>query len=151
MSVTRGKRGAVVALSALALGGGLWVGGAGKASGEPPATSEDGVPAGTIAFFAGGACPEGWKVADETQGRMIVGVVDGDHAGVKVGEPLGDQEERGHLHTYKGQVTITDKAIAAADGPNGNGAAAKSYEVSGSTAKEVTGLPFIQVQACAKP
>jgi hypothetical protein len=151
MSVTRGKRGAVVGLSALALGVGLQVAGAGKASGEPPATPDDGVPSGTIAFFAGGVCPEGWKIADETAGRMVVGVTDGANAGVTVGEPLGDQEDRPHLHPYKSKVTIADKAIAAADGPNTNGAAAKSYDITGSTTKEVTGLPFIQVQACAKP
>ena len=152
MSVSRGRRGAVVGLSALTLGVGLWMVGAGKASGEPPAgPPDDGVPAGTLAFFAGGACPEGWKVADEAQGRLIVGVTDGDHAAVTVGEPLGDQEERKHLHPYKSQVTLTDKAIAAADGANGSGAAAKSYDLTGSTTKEATGLPFIQVQACVRP
>jgi hypothetical protein len=152
MNTTRGRRGKGVGLGALALLACLWAIGAGRAAGGPPAgPADDGVPSGTIAFFNGGSCPEEWQVADELRGRMIVGVTNAELAGITVGEPFSDREERGHQHTYSGQVTIPDKAIAAADGPNGNGAKAKTYDITGTTTKETSNLPFVQVQACVKP
>lgn len=152
MNGKRLRRAVVTAVSALGLGAGLWIMGARSASGEPPAgPPDDGVPPGTVAFFAGGKCPDGWKEAEDARGRLVAGVIKGDHAGVTVGEPLGDREERAHQHGYAGQVTIADKAIAAADGANQSGAAAKTYDIQGTTTKDVSGLPFVQVMACEKP
>jgi hypothetical protein len=143
------RRSALLRLALLAAAAAPWLFGAGRAEGGPPA--DDGVPSGTIAFFTGGQCPPGWQVVAALQGRAVVGAPDAAGVGVKLGAPLGDREDRKHQHTYTGTVTLTDKSLAAADGSNDNGAAAQAYTVSGTTADQVSGLPFIQVQPCAKP
>ena len=132
----------------LLIAGGSWLAGTRPAAGEGP--GDDGVPVGAVAFFAGGACPSGWTVAENTRGRLVVGVTKGEHAGIEVGEPLGDQEDRKHHHAYSGEVVLPDKVLAAADGGNQSGAKAQSYVVAGTTHDEVSGLPFLQVQACVK-
>jgi hypothetical protein len=133
---------ALIALSAAGL-----VAIAGPAEGGP---MDDGVPSGTIAFFAGGACPAGWQTATTVQGRLVVGVVDGANVGVTVGVPLTDQEDRQHQHTYATSVTLASDNIAAADGSTDNGAAAQLYLIAGTTDMAATGLPFVQVQPCVK-
>ncbi len=120
-----------------------------RASGGP--AEDDGAPSGMIAFVQGGQCPAGWEPALLVEGRLLVGVDDGANVGVEVGEPLGDREDRAHSHAYAGEATLTSKNIAAADGSNMTGAEAKSYPVAGTTAEEVSGLPFVQVKACVKP
>lgn len=130
------------------LGVGAWLLFAGRAQGGP--IDDDGAPPGTIAFVRGGACPAGWTTAPSVQGRLVVAVADGTKAGVQVGVPLADQEDRQHQHTYTGMVTLGSKNIAAADGPNNNGAAAQAYTVTGTTGKAASGLPFVQVQPCLK-
>jgi hypothetical protein len=84
------------------------------------------------------------------QGRLVVGVSDVGRAGVIVGDPLTDREDRTHKHTYTGMVQLSSKGLAAADGSNQNGAAAQSYTISGATDAAPSGLPFVQVQPCLK-
>jgi hypothetical protein len=121
----------------------------GPAQGGPPA--DDGVPSGTVAFFSGGKCPAGWASADDLRGRLVVAVTDGTTAGVTVGVPLGDREDRSHAHTWEAMVSTQPKALAAADGSNDSGAAAQTYAVMGATDPGTTGLPFVQEQPCVKP
>jgi hypothetical protein len=135
-------------LPLLALGAGAWLAFAGRAQGGP--VDDDGAPQGAIAFFTGGACPAGWATAPTVQGRLVVAVADGGSAGVQVGSPLGDQEDRQHQHTYTGTVTLGPKDIAAANGSNDNGAASQTYTVTGTTGKAASALPFVQVQPCVK-
>lgn len=130
----------------LGLGSGLWVA-ARPAAGDSP--SGDGAPAEMVAFFAGGVCPKGWSVAASAQGRLVVGVTTGPDTGIQVGEPLGDQEDRSHEHAYSLSVVVPYKSVSGANGGT-NGAAAKTYMVSGTSTGAVTGLPFAQVQACVK-
>ncbi len=118
-----------------------------NASGEP---SDDGVPAGMVAYMSGGVCPVGWVAASNVEGRIIIAVADGKDVGVQVGMPLGDQEDRHHAHTYKGDVLLPAKSIAAADGANFEGAQAQSYSISGTTNAGPSGLPFVQVTTCVK-
>lgn len=132
----------------MGLAGALCLGGARRAEGEPP--GDDGAPAGAVTFFAGGVCPQGWKVAANVQGRLVVGVDLAANIGIQVGAPLGDREDRAHQHAYSSEVALADKAIAAADGGNTSGAQAQTYTVSGTTEAEPSGLPLIQVQACVK-
>jgi hypothetical protein len=132
----------------LTLGLCVWITRSRPAEGGP---LDDGVPSGTIAYFPGGTCPAGWSVATSVQGRLVVAVADGGAAGVQVGAPLGDQEDRMHAHTWSGTVTLASMSLAAADGSNDNGAAAQGYAVSGTTDAGASALPFIQIQACEKP
>ena len=139
------------ALALAGLGAGIWLAVAGSAPGTAQGgPGDDGVPSGTIAFFAGGACPAGWTTAAAVQGRLVVGVADGSKGGVTVGTPLGDQEDRQHQHAYTGTVQISSQNIAAADGSNNQGAAAQAYTVAGNTDMGSTSLPFVQVQPCLK-
>jgi hypothetical protein len=119
-----------------------------RAGGDPPA--DDGVPRGTVAFFAGGLCPEGWMVAADAAGRLILPVTSDVFAGKKVGQPLGPEEDRAHRHTFAGSASLPAKNIAAANG--GNQAAAAAGEEGWSVEVAApSGLPFIQLLACEKP
>jgi hypothetical protein len=135
-------------LTLLTLGTGVWLVSAGQAEGGP--MNDDGAPSGTIAFFSGGACPAGWATAANVQGRLVVSVADGANAGMQVGTPLSDQEDRQHAHTYTASAQLPSKNVAGADGSNDNGAAAQTYMVSGTTDEAASGLPFVQVQPCVK-
>jgi hypothetical protein len=139
---------ALVGLVGVALGAFAWIARAPQPADNPP---DDGMPSGAIAFFAGGSCPQGWELASGAQGRLVVGVVDGGAAGVQVGDPLADREDRQHTHDFTGSVALPGKGLLAFDGPNGDGAEAKSYTVSGTTDPATSGLPFVQMQVCVKP
>jgi hypothetical protein len=148
MDRTSPRRTLLRSLALLGLGAGACLAFSVRAEGGPP--GDDGVLSGTIAFFSGGACPAGWTTATDLQGRLVVAVADGAKAGTMVGMPLADQEDRQHQHTYSGSVQLDPKNVAAADGPNNNGAASQAYTVTGSTGKAASALPFVQVQPCVK-
>jgi len=112
--------------------------------------TDDGVPSGMVAYVSGGTCPAGWIAASNVEGRLVVAVSEGKDVGVQVGMPLGDQEDRAHTHTYKGDLVLPSKSIAAADGPNLEGAQAQTYSISGTTKANPSGLPFVQVTSCVK-
>lgn len=137
------------ALALTALGGAVWLALAGRAQGGP-LDDDDGIPAGTVAYFTGGACPAGWATATTLQGRLAVGVSDIGNAGVIVGFPLSDREDRTHQHPFTGTVQLAPKGVAGADGSNNQSAASQAYTVSGSTDSAPSGLPFVQVQPCLK-
>ncbi len=111
------------------------------------------VPPGIVAFFgtADSRCPGGYRVPLEASGRLIVGVTAADAVGKAVGKALADQEDRTHVHAFSGKVELPYKSISGADGPNGQGAAAKTYADSGSTGPASSGLPFVQLTVCEKP
>ncbi len=115
-------------------------------------SADDGVPPGTVAFFGGQtACPAGWGPAHETEGRLVVGVVDPVAAGRVVGDPLGDREDRTHTHpTLPGMVFLPARNIAGADGSNTQGARAGMYMTTGQAGPAPSGLPFVQVRACVR-
>jgi hypothetical protein len=123
-----------------------------RATAETPV--DDGVPAGTIAFFSfdgtGGNCPAGWVPAAEVRGRMVVGTGEPDQVGVLVGTPLTDQEDRTHIHPYEGTVHLPSRNIAGADGGNRNGAQSGDHVVSGNSENASSGLPFVQLLVCEK-
>jgi hypothetical protein len=113
--------------------------------------ADDGTPRGTVAFFVGDSCPPGWTAAADARGRVLVGVGVGEEVGVAVGTPLGDQEDRPHVHPWVATLALPAKNIAAANGGNGQGAAATSYALAGQTDPGPSGLPFAQLLACEKP
>lgn len=111
------------------------------------------VPPGIVAFFgqADSRCPGGFRVPPEASGRLLVGVTEAGTVGSAVGKPLADQEDRTHVHGFSGRVELPYKSISAADGPNSQGAAAKTYEDRSTTAPAPSGLPFVQLTVCEKP
>lgn len=121
------------------------------ARGEDDRVSD--VPSGTVAFFArqDGTCPAGFRPAQETAGRLVVGVAGGDAVGKLVGMPLENQEDRTHVHAFSSSIELPYKSISAANGGNDQGAAAKKYMDSGISEPSSSGLPFIQLVACVKP
>lgn len=120
----------------------------GSARGDAP--DENDVPVGTVAAFSGGTCPEGWAAFDDAAGRVLVGANEGSSVNVVVGKPLADREDRTHTHAYTASVPLNAKGLFAADGSNNDGAAPKTYKVTGTTAPKTSGLAFIQVQTCVK-
>lgn len=121
-----------------------------------PATAGDAdtadVPPGIVAFFgqADSRCPAGFRVPQEASGRLLVGVTAADAVGKSVGKPLADQEDRTHVHAFTTRAELPYKSISAADGPNSQGAAAKTYSDSSATAPAPSGLPFVQLTVCEK-
>jgi hypothetical protein len=139
-----------VPAAALGVAAAVWFGSQRSAAGGGPL--DDGIPSGTVAFFApGAACPTGWMPYDPAAGRMIVGVAAPAAVGRAVGVPLADREDRSHTHEYGGAVTLGARSIAAANGSNGQGAAAREYTVSGRSAPATSGQAFLQLRACVRP
>ena len=113
--------------------------------------TDDGVPSGTVAFFNDRAtCPTGWVPANETAGRLVVAVTEPTAVGQLVGRPLTDRENRTHTHTVTGMVALMPRNIAGAAGGNTQGARSGEYRVTGDASAAPSGLPFVQVRACAK-
>ena len=110
------------------------------------------VPPGIVAFFgaADSRCPPGFRVPQEASGRLLVGATAADAVGKTVGKPLADQEDRTHVHAFTTQVELPYKSISAADGPNSQGAAARTYTDKSTTAPAASGLPFVQLTVCEK-
>jgi hypothetical protein len=114
--------------------------------------ADDGVPSGTIAFFAiGSGCPDGWQAASNASGRVLVAANDGNVVGQRVGDPLGDQEDRTHSHSYVAKATIPTRNIIALNGSNNQAAQAGTLEVDGEAASSSSELPFVQLIVCKKP
>jgi hypothetical protein len=114
--------------------------------------ADDGVPGGTIAFFASGSgCPDGWQPASSASGRLLVAANDGNVVGQRVGEPLGDQEDRTHSHTYVAKAMIPTRNIVAVNGGNNQAAQPGTLEVEGAAASSSSELPFVQLTVCRKP
>jgi len=126
-----------------------WFGSQRSARGGDPL--DDGVPPGTVAFFAPGVpCPNGWMPFDSAAGRMLVGVADPSAVGRRVGSPLTDREDRTHTHEFSGTAALAVRAIAGANGGNTQGAAARTYTVAGRTAPAASGHGFVQLNACVR-
>jgi len=106
------------------------------------------IPEGFITFFDSDQCPDGWIPVETAQGRLIVSVSDPEQAGITVGVPLGDQEDRIHVHTYETAVKLSEKDIAAIGCCNDQGASHGTYPISGKVNSSTSGLPFVQLLLC---
>lgn len=119
-----------------------------SAGGDPV----DGAPSGNIAFFVGLAeCPSGWTLAPDAAGRLVVAVDDPTLAGVTVGAPLTNAEDRTHTHGVSASFVLPSRSIAAVGGSNRAGAANGTVTLTGETSAAATGLPFVQVLVCERP
>lgn len=122
------------------------------AKGDDPTGSLDDAPRGMLSFVSPdtAACPQGWRTAQETSGRLVVGVTDSDAVGKLVGTPLTTQEARTHTHSFLVTADLPYKSISAANGGNGQGASARKYQDDGDTEPAPTGLPFVQLLGCVR-
>lgn len=122
------------------------------AKGDDPTGGLDDAPRGMLAFVAPDvtACPQGWRPAQETSGRLVVGVTDSDAVGKLIGTALTTQEDRTHSHSFQVTADLPYKSISAANGGNGQGARAGKYPDDGQSEPAATGLPFVQLLGCVK-
>ena len=105
-----------------------------------------------VAFFdAASGCPDGWMAATEASGRFLVATNDTNAIGQRVGTPLGDQEDRTHVHSFSATAMLDTRNLAAADGDNDQAAQPGGVAADGTTAPATTGLPFTQLVVCKKP
>jgi len=130
--------------------GGLLALGIRSASGDDNSGGD--VPVGMLTFMAADvtSCPQGFRPATETTGRLVVGVTDSDAVGKLVGTGLTNLEDRTHAHSFQSAVDLPYKSISAANGGNNQGAKAARYTDDGTTEPAATGLPFVQLVGCVK-
>jgi hypothetical protein len=113
-------------------------------------TTDDGIPSGIVAFFAGSSCPAGWTRPDYAKGRMVVAVVDGATVGTTVGTPLGDREDRTHQHDYSVSVQLQGRGLTGLAGGSPPGAQAQTYTIEGESDPASSDLPFVQLLPCER-
>lgn len=113
---------------------------------NPPA----GVPQYVVTFVATAYCPTGWKSAQVTSGRFLVGLpAGGAQATTFGGDPLKPGEDRTHTHAFSGSVTIPSTGVGL-----GAGCCAEHYGADGARAFQgatdgaSTGLPYAIVTQC---
>lgn len=112
------------------------------------ATAAWAVPVGMSLYFDADSCPPSWRPLAVARGRLIVAVEDASIAGITVGTPLGDREDRAHTHGYATTVTLPSKHIAADGCCNGQGAAQGTYPVMNRSMASPSGYPFTQMLLC---
>jgi hypothetical protein len=71
-----------------------------SAAATPTPTPSPTPPVGAVAYFTLPSCPDGWSEFTEASGRVVVGLTSRGSGSLRgtVGEPLGDLEDRGHVH-----------------------------------------------------
>jgi len=106
------------------------------------------IPAGFTTFFFSQSCPSGWYPLVTAEGRLIVSVSSAGNAGVTVNQPLQDQEDRVHSHTFETYLDLPSKSVAAIDCCNNQGACNDQYPVGGTLDKTTTNYPFVQLLLC---
>ncbi len=110
------------------------------------------LPTGMLMFFDTTTCPEGWKQATSTQGRLLVGLPADAPADVSFGgEPLPSGEPRTHAHSSSLSLKTSPHGIALASGCCGDGYAADgAYLTLADTAESEAALPMLQLLQCQK-
>lgn len=119
----------------------------------PPRAAQRPVPRGTLAFFAGAACPEGWAQAEATQGRFLVALPEGGkHGAAFGGAPLAAKDTRAHKHDVTGKLDLGGHGLALASGCCGSGyaqAGSYTYAVAAEATDEPE-LPSLRLLHCQK-
>jgi hypothetical protein len=106
------------------------------------------LPQGFMTFFDAQSCPSGWSEYSASQGRLIVSVDNSNNAGITVGVPLGDREDRTHSHRTSLTGDLHHQDIAGAGGSNQQGADHGSVSTKFISDESSSGLPFTQVILC---
>lgn len=107
------------------------------------------LPVGITTFYEGSACPEGWRPVPDSAGRLILGTGNQTLYGKTAGRPLGDQEDRGHhSHDYPASLTLKERSISGAAGPNHAGARKGRSSAKSQVEATSSGLPMYQIPFC---
>ena len=116
-----------------------------------PSKAQDEVPPDAIAYFEALVCPNGWSPAQQSQGRLMLGLMDEALSGDEnASASLMPGEDRNHQHDFSGSVTLPFNEVALASGccMDIGGSGETSY--AGSSASTHSALPFIELLACKK-
>lgn len=113
--------------------------------------SDDGLPTGAISFFDLTACPAGWTTYNDSYGRLIVAVPASEGIGLQVGNPLANQANPTHEHSFDSSIDVESCEYVLIGGCCNHSLASKGTKsFSGETDFSITGLPYIQYLACEK-
>jgi hypothetical protein len=105
------------------------------------------LPSGLALFFETD-CPAGWIEEPLSQGRLIVSVTDGSLGGFTVNSPLGDQEDRPHLHQTMANTSLAVKEVSALSGSDHTAAAQGPQSGANASEAAPSGLGFVQLRLC---
>lgn len=108
----------------------------------------DALPQGFMTFFDREQCPQGWELFASSQGRLIVSVDNANNAGITVGVPLQDREDRSHTHRTTLSGTLKHQDVAGASGSNTEGADHGTVSTKLISDASPSGLPFTQLILC---
>jgi hypothetical protein len=119
------------------------------------------VPAGTVIFFNGAACPTGYAEHTAARGRYLVGLQPGGTLGGTAGAALGNVENRPageHTHSYSdGKMTATTFTYMHGSGSYANSQANNSgyFDTARTTGNgdslgAGTNAPYLQLLVCEK-
>jgi len=141
-------------------------------TGVPDAVVSGGVPSGTVIFYNGETCPDGYSELLGAQGRYLVGRTPGGTLGAAVGTELADQEDRatgkhthdvndpGHQHglrmvhqsgnTYSGTWTATPEPRAETWTSDQTSDAYTDISIVEAGTTEGTSAPYLQLTICER-
>lgn len=120
------------------------------------AAASDTTPSGMVAFFMLSQCPTGWATATEAQGRLLLGVTNGNNIKVAVGTPLANATAPTHQHAYQTSVSVVyfDQWLGVGGYSDATHAAVGTYPVPdnppGATDASIANLPLVQLLVCRK-
>ncbi len=118
-------------------------------------------PTGLIAWFERTECPAGWAQQESTQGRFLIAAPEDGVPGAAIGRiaPLEAEEDPTHTHRIDGSADLPDHQIELSGSdcniqvrPECDGTYVRSgrNRYSGTMNAAQSGLPYIQLSACAK-
>lgn len=108
------------------------------------------LPAKLHIHFDRDACPSGWKEADPTKGRILVGLPKGGAADMPMGgDPLTSSTPRTHTHTYTSTLVPTPLGNPQSIGVASVGLKG-SYPFMGESDPAADGFPMVALVHCAK-
>lgn len=117
-----------------------------------PVAGASPLPIGMLMFFETTGCPEGWKQAPSTQGRMLVGLPEGAMADEQFGgAPIEGTAPRTHTHGTDPILVTEPHGIALASGCCASGYAVDgTYQSVQPTSATDPALPYVTLLQCQK-
>lgn len=119
---------------------------------EAPVPRATPLPPRLLMFFDLPQCPEGWKPAEGTTGRLLVGLPQYAPADRPFGgEPFTSPAFRSHGHAFSSTLETSSHGIALAGGCCGDGYAKNgTYELAAETEPSEVDMPMLALLQCEK-